>query len=193
MSKKTLLITASPHKNGNTRWLARQVAESLKCAGSEVELVDAVPLRSVNRGCIGCLGCQSSKDFLCVFKDEIQPLIASMPNYDCVLFATPVYFYESPAQLKLVIDRMLSLTKRRGDTYISPFRKSTKFGLIATCGDEEDKGAGALKEVFRRIAGFFALDLETLVMPLAPMTPEEIDDADHWIAKADEFAKALVS
>lgn len=195
MSKKrVLIVNGSPRPRKNTAWLSSIAIEWMQKNGIETKAVLAGPLKSVNNGCTGCEGCQRSKDFLCVFKDDIQSLVASMPSYDYIVFATPVYFFSPTAQIKLILDRMFSLIKSndKGE-YRHPFSPKTKFGLIVTAGGNEQEGIDLVVEMFKRTAEIMERPLETLLMPNAPMSPEELSDADLWQKKAEEFCQRLIS
>lgn len=187
--KKAMIVNGSPRLRGNTNWLCTIIARHLQKQNIVVNTYNAVGLKCLNNGCIGCYACQRSKDFLCVFKDDVQAVVGAMPSYDIILFATPVYFFAPSAQTKLVMDRMFSLLKTDKDgNYLHPFTGKTKFGLIVTAGGEEKDGADLALEAFRRTAETLGQSHETLVMPLTPMGPEELDDADRWIAEAEQFA-----
>ncbi len=190
--KKAMIINGSPRLHGNTNWLCRIVTQYFMKRNIAVDTYNAVAMKCVNNGCIGCHACQNSKEFLCVFKDDVQAVVGAMPNYDFVLFATPVYFFGPTAQTKLVLDRMFSLLKTdEGGNYRHPFTK-TRFGLIVTGGGDENDGADLVLESFRRTAETLGQTHETLVMPMTPMKPEELDDAEHWIVEAEKFATRVL-
>ena len=191
-SSQVLIVNGSPRRHGNTSWLINRVVDSFHQKGVGSKIVSAVALRSLNNGCTGCHGCQKSHDFLCVFKDDVQPLVASMPEYRCIIFATPVYFFGPTAQLKLVIDRMFSLIKSKNDKYVHPFSPTTKIGVIMATGGDENDGCDLVIDMFQRIGGILGIVPETLVMPLAPLTPEAIDDPDDWRRQAAAFCDKLL-
>lgn len=191
--QNALIVNGSPRRHKNTAWLCSLVDAYLQKKDVRTKVVPAVSLKSVNNGCIGCEGCQRSKEFQCVFKDEVQPLVAEMPSYQYVIFATPVYFFGPSAQLKLVVDRMFSLLKSddKGN-YRHPFSKETKFGLIVTAGGEENEGCDLTVATFQRIAEILERPLETFVMPLAPLSPEEIEDPAQYEEQAEDFCRRLL-
>lgn len=193
-TQRALIINGSPRKHGNTAWVSDRVFEMFQNKGIETTMVSAAQLKSLNNGCIGCKGCQASKEYLCVFKDDVQPVVASMPQYQYVIFATPIYFFGPTAQTKLVLDRMYSLMKANEDgSFRHPF-KGTKFGLVLTSGGPEDHGCDLTAEMFRRTAGYFGDAFEKLVVTECFYVPEEYDEKEEKRIrdKATEFFTALI-
>ena len=90
---KILAVCGSPRK-GNTEWMLQKVLESARTEGAETELV---LLRDKDiRLCNGCMTCEvdsSGRPGVCVIKDEMEPILASMLEADAFVFGTPVYFY----------------------------------------------------------------------------------------------------
>lgn len=143
MASKILFICGSPRgKASNTTRLAQRVAEGAKSVGAEAVIVDAAKLESKFHGCTGCLGCQKPSGKLkCVIDDELGRLVGTIPEFDTVVFASPVYFFSFPAQLKMVIDRFMSLLVTQPDlSYKSPL-SNMKFAIVSTGGgDEKNSG-----------------------------------------------------
>lgn len=127
MSKKVLVISASPRKNGNSDLLCDEFVRGAVEAGHEVE---KVRLAEKNVGyCMGCYACQ--KLHKCVKNDDANELVEKMLAADSIVLATPVYFYSMDAQLKALIDRTVS----RWDDF-GRF-KGTEFWLIITAADTD--------------------------------------------------------
>ena len=101
MSKKVLIISASPRKGGNSDVLCDQFLLGAKEAGHEVEKV-FLRDKKINY-CMGCGVCNNTH--VCVQKDDMKDLLDKMVNADVIVLSTPVYFYTMDAQLKTFIDR----------------------------------------------------------------------------------------
>lgn len=165
MSKKIKIFMSSPVKDGNTAALADWVAQAAKEKGAQVEIVNVARLKYKVNGCIACMGCQKSEKYECVIEDEARPILASIPNQDIVIFATPLYFFGPSAQLKLFMDRMYSLFKFNPESGEYKHNlKHLRFGLIASAGGEN---LGLLEKTFQTICGFVGGKLESLIIPLA--------------------------
>lgn len=125
MSKKVLIVSASPRKGGNSDILCDEFAKGAREAGHEVE---KIRLAEKNVGfCSGCYACQ--KLHKCVKDDDANEIVEKMLSADVIVLATPVYFYSMDAQLKALIDRCVS----RWDDF-SRF-KGTEFWLVVTAAD----------------------------------------------------------
>lgn len=101
MTKKVLIISASPRKGGNSDLLCDQFLLGAKEAGHDVEKIF---LRNYKINyCLGCGVCNTKH--VCVQKDDMKALLDKMVEADVIVLATPVYFYTMDAQLKTFIDR----------------------------------------------------------------------------------------
>lgn len=101
MSKKLLVIGASPRKNGNSNRLAEEFAKGARDAGNEAEVIYLYDKRI--DFCKGCLVCQNTQK--CVIQDDATILAGRMKEAEVLAFATPIYFYEMNGQLKTLLDR----------------------------------------------------------------------------------------
>ena len=137
MSKKVLIISGSPRKNGNSDILCGQFEKGAREAGNIVEKVN---LRELKIGyCKACYGCRGTG--ACVQKDDMESLLEKMASADVLVLATPVYFYSMDGQMKTMIDRTLSryTEMRDKDVY-----------LIATAA----AGRGAMARTMDALKGF---------------------------------------
>lgn len=101
MTKKVLIISASPRKGGNSDLLCDQFLLGAKEAGHNVEKI-FLRDHKINY-CLGCGVCNNTHK--CVQKDDMKALLDKMVEADVIVLATPVYFYTMDAQLKTFIDR----------------------------------------------------------------------------------------
>ena len=102
---KVLVLTGSPRKNGNSNTLADEFAKGAKEADHEVVRFDAA-FKKVHP-CIACDHC--GMDGPCVFDDDFEFVRKHIVDADCVVFASPMYYFGLSAQLKLVIDRFYAI------------------------------------------------------------------------------------
>ena len=102
---KILVLTGSPRKGGNSATLADHFIKGAKEAGHSIERFDAA-FKKVHP-CIACNSCRM--DGPCVFKDDFEFVRSHIIDADCVVFATPMYYFGISAQLKTVIDRFYAI------------------------------------------------------------------------------------
>lgn len=101
MSKKVLVLSASPRKGGNSDLLCDQFILGANEAGHQTEKIF---LRDKKIGyCTGCESCYTSHN--CFQKDDMAEILEKMISAEVIVMATPVYFYTMNAQMKTLIDR----------------------------------------------------------------------------------------
>ena len=104
MSKKVLVISASPRKAGNSEMLCDQFILGAKEAGNKTEKI-FLRDKEINY-CVACEGCRENG--VCVQKDDMAEILVKMIDADVIVMATPVYFYTMDAQMKTLIDRTVA-------------------------------------------------------------------------------------
>lgn len=103
---KVLVINGSPHLNGCTDRGLREVEDTLKANGVEVERVN-VGNKDV-RGCIGCNFCRTHGR--CVFNDLVNETAPKLAEADGLLVGSPVYYAGCNGQLLAFLDRLFYST-----------------------------------------------------------------------------------
>lgn len=126
---KILVITGSPRKNGNSNTLADNFIKGAEEAGHSVVRFDAA-FKNVHP-CVACNKCGMNGE--CVFKDDFEFVKANIVDADCVVFATPMYYFGISAQIKAVIDRFYAIN---GKIHVS--KKSV---LLMTYADTSEREA----------------------------------------------------
>lgn len=105
MSKKIVVITGSPRKDGNTFRMAEAFVKAAEEKGNPVTRFDAAFLDV--GGCKSCGSCyQGGKP--CCFGDDFNKVAPAIIDADVVVFAMPVYWYSLPAKMKAVLDKFMA-------------------------------------------------------------------------------------
>jgi len=137
--KRILVISTSPRVKSNSDALANEFIRGAKEAGHEVEKIS---IRDKNiQFCKGCLTCskkERTEEFnrgeggkICIIKnDDMGEIIQKMHDADVICWATPIYYYEMSAQMKVVIDRGNPL-------YTSDYHFRDIYMLSTAAEDEE--------------------------------------------------------
>ncbi len=128
MSKKIVVITGSPRKNGNSFAMTDAFIGAAKAKGHTVTRFDAA-LKKVD-GCRACETCFSTGK-ACTFNDDFNTVAPAILEADAIVFTTPVYWYSIPAQIKGVIDRIFSFVVGGRDI-------AGKECALITCCEEDD-------------------------------------------------------
>ena len=128
MSKKIVVITGSPRKNGNSFAMTQAFIEALENKGHEVTRFDAA-MKNVG----GCHACDTwfKTGKACSYDDDFNMIAPDILEADTVVFSMPVYWYSIPAQIKAVVDKMFSFCVAGKDI-------AGKECAIIACCEEED-------------------------------------------------------
>ncbi len=102
MSKNILILTGSPRPNGNSFMLADAFAEGAESAGHTVQRFDTAPAEI--GGCRACNQCFKHGK-ACIFDDDFNLLAPMIEKADVLVFASPLYWFTFPAQLKAALDK----------------------------------------------------------------------------------------
>lgn len=103
MSKKIVIISASPRKAGNTDLLCDSFARGAIEAGHQVEKI-FIQEKQINY-CTGCGACVANNHSGCIQKDDMNAIVDKLLAADTIVMATPIYFYTMNGQMKTFIDR----------------------------------------------------------------------------------------
>ena len=79
--------------------------ETAKKYGGETKTYSLNKLKF--RGCQACMMCKDKLD-RCALKDDLEPVLDEIRDADVLVLATPVYFADITAQMKMFIDRTYS-------------------------------------------------------------------------------------
>ena len=128
MSKKIVVITGSPRKNGNSFAMTDAFIQAAEAKGHTVTRFDAAMMKI--GGCHACMTCYSTGK-PCTFDDDFNTIAPAILEADAIVFTMPVYWYSIPAQIKGVIDRIYSLVIGGKDI-------TGKECALITCCEEDD-------------------------------------------------------
>ena len=104
---KILAVVGSPRLKGNTNYLVDEALKEAAGLGIETEKINLSQYK-VNP-CLGHKNCASLVS--CLQKDDANWILEKFCEADGVILATPVYWYNLPAQMKAFIDRNYFLYK----------------------------------------------------------------------------------
>lgn len=111
-SKKIVIITGSPRKNGNSFAMLEAFTKEAERKGHSITRYDAADMTI--KGCNACETCFKTGK-ACSFDDDFNKIAPTIEEADAVVFATPLYWYTFPAKIKAVIDKFYAfLVSKRG-------------------------------------------------------------------------------
>jgi len=147
----------SPRIEGNTDLLLDEVLRGAQSQGAEVEkiIVDKLniaPCREYH----GCL-----KEGNCVIRDDMDDIYPKLLNADCVIVASPIFFYGLTSQVKALIDRCQALWVRKyilKQNLSDSGRKGAFIAVGATRGKKLFDGAISTVKYFFQAIGVTYVD-----------------------------------
>ena len=137
MSKRMVVITGSPRKNGNSFSMTDVFIKAAEAKGYMVTRFDAA-MKNVS-GCHACETCFKTGK-ACSFDDDFNTIAPVILDADAVVFTMPVYWYSIPAQIKSVIDKLFSFCVA-GKDIAGPLHVDVKEAFLEAGTDGDHAGA----------------------------------------------------
>lgn len=107
MSKKVVVVNASPRMGWNTETLVSEAAKGAEAAGAEIIRFDLFKLERYT-GCISCFGCKKEK-FAgeCICRDALTPVLDAIREADGLIIGSPNYLSEMTASFRALYERLI--------------------------------------------------------------------------------------
>ncbi|MDR2780306.1 MAG: flavodoxin family protein [Synergistaceae bacterium] len=186
MPRKITVLLGSPRRNGNSETLAASFVEGAAKAGYKAQIIRVNGLKI--GGCIDCRRCWANKTH-CFLNDDMKEVYASIDESSVITFATPLYFYSWPTQIKPVWDRLLP--------YFSPNSKVDVSGLravlLATAGDNDDKCSDGLKKSFELACDYAKWQIAGELLVTGVYEATAVSSKEEVLKQAFEMGKNLKS
>ena len=131
--KKILVIQSSGKAKGNTAQLVENFVKGATEKGHSVEIISLV--KNEVKPCLGCNACRYEKP--CIQKDAFNELVPKIKEADCLVFASPLYFWSMSARIKAFIERFYCIAIKDENP---PFGRHEKYpikdcALLMTAAD----------------------------------------------------------
>lgn len=169
MSKKVVVITGSPRKNGNSFAMTESFIKAAQEKGHSVTRFDASMMEI--GGCHACETCFSTGK-ACTFDDDFNKIAPAILEADALVFTMPVYWYSIPAQIKGVIDRIYSLVVGGKDI------SGKECALIACCEEEDLSVLDGVRIPMERTAALNKWTMVGEVLVPGVLKPGDIQKTD---------------
>lgn len=148
---KIVTLLGSPRTNGNSATIAKRLVETAQDLGAQNQTF--VLNKLVFSGCQACMVCKTKLDY-CVLKDDLTKILDAVQDADALVLASPVYFADISAQMKMFIDRTYSYYVPDFMTNPKPSRLSSgkKMVFIMTQGEPDET---MYKDIYPKYDFFF--------------------------------------
>ena len=184
--KKIMIVNGSPRPDGNTAVLVERLLAGANEVGAIPEVIRLQELEI--QPCDGCDSCQN-KSSGCVISDDMQDLYPKLQESDCIVIASPVYWFTMTAQTKAFVDRWYALISDEG------FELEGKMlSLLMVYGDTDLYTSGGINMIhtLESICRYTGMDFDGIVHGSAM----DIGDAaknPELLKKAYTLGKTLAS
>jgi len=160
-------ISGSPRTNGNTNYILDEVLNSAAKSGASTS---KFVLSDMNiKPCLAHDKCSSFKR--CAQNDDFCNLLDRYLEADGVILATPVYYFNMSAQMKMFLDRNYFLSVKRMHL------KAKAVGMIVVAESE------GIEDTLRTLTRFINWTFR--------ISPENLYAVTGYAAKAGEIRKKL--
>lgn len=105
--KDILVIQGGGRPGGNTAQLIDSFTRGAEEAGHRVEVISL--MKNEVKGCLGCNACRYGKP--CIQKDAFNDMVPKIKAADCMVFASPLYFWTVSSRLKAFIERFYCIAQ----------------------------------------------------------------------------------
>lgn len=130
-------LQGSPQKKGNTSFLLSAFLREAENLGAKTDVVEVGKKNILP--CRGCGYCEK-KGFCIIEEDDMQgDIFPLMRQAEVIIAATPVFFYGTTAQLKMLIDRCQTLWSRKYKLKLNDPGYKTRQGFLLALGATRGK------------------------------------------------------
>lgn len=177
---KILVLKSSGNKKGSSAILADEFIRGAK--ERQHEIVEYSLTGKDIQPCRGCNAC--GMNGACVQKDDYEKELKDLiRKTDMIVFAMPVYYYNWPAQLKVVVDRFYSFT-----TELTEMHKKTV--LLAAAWDNTPTVFRVTKAYYETICDYMQFTDCGMVLGGGCGTPD-MTRSSKYPAQAYELGRSI--
>ena len=177
-----LVLTGSPRVGGNSDLLADAFIRGAEAAGHKVGKFRA-GTRQIN-GCIACETCWKTGR-ACSIQDDFADLEPLLEAADVIVFASPLYFFGLPAQLKACIDKLYAYRPVRTQRELHIDRAY----LLMTAADQLPAYDGVIKSI-ELVLHYLAWENAGMLLVPGMSAKGDIQRTDA-LGKAEELGRNL--
>lgn len=183
MGKEILILTGSPRHGGNSDLLAAAFQKGAEAAGHSV-----TQFATASKKFYPCLACDTcwSQGRPCSIKDDFNGLANLLEAADLIVFATPLYWFTFPSNLKAVIDKFYAY-----ESSSSPVSLHGKdCALLLVGGAEDVSDFDAAVGVYQNIAHYLQWQDQGVLLATGVNDKGEITKTS-FLAQAEEMGRNI--
>lgn len=182
---KTLILTGSARKKGHTAELVNYLTERLS---GDVEILPLYNRKDIE-ACRDCRYCFTHRE--CCIEDPMQEIYQKLEAADRIVIAAPVYFYNLPGSMKVVLDRLQVYWAARVQGEGLPMEKKGGMLLVGGAPEFEGQFTGTIQTVECMLGDLGATCVGVVTM--GGTDRKGLQDRSDVKEKLEAFAQALNS
>lgn len=117
--KNILIIQGGGRAKGNTAQLIDSFSAGVKESGHSVEVISLI--KNEVKGCLGCNACRYGKP--CIQTDAFNGIVPKIKSADCIVFASPLYFWTVSSRIKAFIERFYCIAEEDSNPPLGRYEK----------------------------------------------------------------------
>lgn len=168
---KIAIFNGSPRKQ-NTAAMIDAFCEGAKAAGHDVEAYHVGRMNIA--GCKGCEYCHTKGEGKCIQKDDFDKLMPAYLESDMIVFASPIYYFNTTAQMQAAIQRVYCIGKPQ---------KAKKAALLLSAGSCGFESAIAQ---FKGYMEYARIEIAGIITAAG-----DENKSEEKLAEIREFAKSI--
>ncbi len=188
---KSIVLCASPRRDGNSRMLGEAFAGGARAAGHDAELVD---LNEVMTGLLrDCRRCRQP-DGRCSIDDGYAELMhAQLLPADAWVYATPLYYYGMAASLKNFFDRLVCYASASypQSEQVADGMRGKRSALLLSAEESNRAAPLAVVHQIQEISRYLRQEFAGVVVGIGNTRGEVRRDPSDPVGAADELGRRL--
>ena len=173
-----LVLKSSPHLHGTSNTIVDKFIEGAQEGKNNIEVIDLTKI-NINP-CHACDACAMNGK--CVQKDDGNNVLAKILNSDCLVLASPVYYFGVSAQLKTMSDRFYAQNS-------AIIRKHLKVIYIVTAWNDDSVVMKAISEHFNILTDYLKMEEVGRILAKGAGIPSMIKK--EYLVQAYNIGKSL--
>jgi multimeric flavodoxin WrbA len=150
---KIRILVGSPRPKGTTQRLIKEFVKGAQMSHNEIDRFRVASMRI--SGCIGCQKGSLAQDKAkpCIIHDEMDKIYEAMLSSDVIVWASGMYMWNFPSQLKAVIDRSYALMEADPSCL-----KGKKTAILLASGDSGEANLASISSMAKEWFAYMGLD-----------------------------------
>ena len=177
-------LMGSPRKKGNTDFLLSSFMNEVENAGVRTHVIEVAKKNIMP--CMEYSVCE--KKGTCPINDDMNEIYSLFREADIIVLATPIFFYNAPAQTKALIDRSQTLWARKYRLKLTDPGYKTRKGFLLALG--ATKGNNLFEGIKLTTKYFFDATSASFEGSLTYRKMEKRDDMEKHPSVAGDVKEA---